>query len=291
MESKTFSPEVAPEFSSKIDLHFFRHDEKEGDPLKNDYDIELSPKGREGAKAQAQETNLEQAMAFGSPRKRTQETAGFIMAGADAGITGNESLDELRAKIDGDIEYGSKIAVDPKLNFDMEGDTEYVKEAMTAYKAGTLIPFLIEKSDELALETGDTVSSTYSRMAASIAGIIKKYIGVAPRWNDLVKDEQKGYEPILERFLGTHQSMQESFLAKLLEVTKGTEERDRFAQVIGGKGFGYSEGFEVEIVTKEGDPTPSVRITYKKEGKTPETSFDFDETVSLETIEEISELK
>jgi len=277
---------------ARIELHFFRHDEKEGDPLKNDYDIELSPSGREHAKAQAGETNLAQSVAFGSPRKRTQETAGLIMAGANDEITGQESLDELKEKVDKGLKYGSKINVDQNLNFELEGDTEYVKAALDAYKKGEFITFLIEKSDELAKETGDDLSSTYSRMSASIAKIIEKYIGVIPRWNELVNDESKSYDQTLERFLGTHQTMQECFLAKVIDRTKGREVRDQFLTLLKNKGFGYSEGFEAEIIKSPDSDNPTVRIKYSK--KAPDDSsedFVFDEEIPLEIIQEIAEGK
>jgi hypothetical protein len=278
--------ENAAEFSSKINLRFFRHDEKESDPQKTDHDIELTPKGRMHAKEQATETKLAQSVAFGSPRRRTQETAGFIMAGQSEDITGEESFNELKEKVDKDLGYGTKIAIDPKLNFDMEADNEYVKEATSAFKKGELMKFIVEKSDELAKESGDDKSSTYSRMAASIASIIKKYIGVAPRWNELANDETKKYDPTMNRFFSTHQGMQESFLAKVIELSKGVEERDRFIQAIKNKGFDYAEGFQAEIITKDASE-PMIHISFKKEGGSQEETFKFDEIVSMETLERI----
>lgn len=279
--------EQKPEFSSKIALRFFRHDEKEGDPLKNDHDIELSDTGREHAKTQARETNLSQSVAFGSPRLRTQETAGFVMAGDRDEITGKESFAELKAKIDSELGHGSKIKVDQRLNFALEADTGYVRKAEEAYKNGELVKFLVEESDELAKNVGDNESSTYSRMASSVASIIKKYFGIAPRWDDLANDESKQYEKTLERFFGTHQSIQESFLAKVIELTKGIEERDRFVRAIGNKGFNYTEGFEVDITKKNTSAEPTIHLTYKKEGSTPTENFVFDEEVSGSVLDQI----
>ena len=277
-------------FSSRIKLRFFRHDEKENDPEKTDHNIELTPSGRQHAKAQASETNLSQSVAFGSPRRRTQETAGFIMAGQSEDINGNESFEELKEKVDKGLGYGSKIGVDTKLDFNLEEGSEYVKEMLVFFEKGELMKFMVEKSDELAKETGDDKSSTYSSMASSIASIIKKYLGIAPRWNELVKDETKKYEHTLNRFFATHQSVQESFLAKVIELTKGVEERDRFVSVIKNKGFDYAEGFETEILTKDGEE-PTIRISYKKEGKTPDDTFEFDQNISIELLETIIDMK
>lgn len=281
------SPEQEREFSSKIALRFFRHDEKGVDPSKKDEEIELTAAGRLHAKAQAEETNLAQAVAFGSPRLRAQETAGFVMAGASEEITGEESFDELKAKVDKGLGYGSKIGIDPRLNFELGADNDYARAAVEAFKKGELMRFLVDQSDQLAAQVGDEVSSTYLRMAAQIASIIKKYVGIAPRWDELVNDKEKHYEPVMERFFGTHQSIQESFLAKLIEMMKGVEERDKFIRLVKNKGFDYAEGFEVEIVTKEGETQPSIHINYKKDGEAMEDNFVFDEILPLEILEKI----
>ena len=57
--------------------------------------------------------------------------------------------------------------------------------------------------------------------------------------------------------------MLESFLAKLIEKTKGIKERDRFVQALNNQGFDYAEGFDVEIRNKESGE-PIIHISYKK---------------------------
>ena len=62
--------------------------------------------------------DLNQAVAFGSPRKRAQQTSAYAMAGKSLDtITGSESLEELKEKIDKDLKVGSKIGSDPRLDF------------------------------------------------------------------------------------------------------------------------------------------------------------------------------
>jgi hypothetical protein len=278
-------------FTSKIELRFFRHDKKESVERKPDADIRLTEEGRIHAKSLASDANLEQSVAFASPRARTQETAGFIMAGQNDEITGEETLEELKEKLDRGRQYGSKIAIDPRLDFILDNEGPYVKAAYEAFGKGELVKFLVEQSDALANETGDTESSTYSKMAANIASIIRKYVQVAPRWNELVTAPNKKYEPVLERFLGTHGSMQECFLAKVIETTKGIEERDKFVKIINNQQFGFGEGFTAEVITTESGEKPLVHVVYKKESETPENSFKFDEFIVLELIEEISQNK
>lgn len=292
MESEKFNTteaavETQSEFSSKIELRFFRHDAKEKAPEKNDYDILLTPGGRVHAKEQSHLDDINQAVAFGSPRKRTQETAAMILGGKAGIVTGEEALPEAIEKLNKDLGYGSKLNVDPRLNFELEGGTAYAEAANKAFGEGRFMEFLVNESDKLAQETGDTKSSTYSNMAANIASVIKKYEGVASRWDELANDESKGYDKTLNRLFGTHQTIQESFLAKLITKMKGPDELAKFVKILKNQGVGFSEGCTVDIVTEEKGETPRVHVTYTKEGATPEESFVFDENISPELIDEI----
>lgn len=67
--------------TSKIVLQFFRHAEKELVEGKTDEEIELTDTGRKQAIEKSEDNNISQSVAFGSPRKRTQQTAGFVMGG------------------------------------------------------------------------------------------------------------------------------------------------------------------------------------------------------------------
>lgn len=315
MEATETSPEAdieagqnhegAEKISSKIAMKFFRHDEKEsaipGEPAKPDEEVRLTQKGRIHAKAQATLENIRQAVAFGSPRKRAQETAALHMAGAQDNITGLEDLDELKYKltpvpaVEG-VTVGSKLMVDQRLNFILEGDSEYSKAANKAFTEGRLMKFLVEESDVLATETGDVVNSTYTKMAASIASVVEKYLMIAPRFDKLVETSPKGYENEMQRFFGTHQSIGESFLAKIIEKTDGVEERDRFVKALKNKGFGFSEGFEIDIVTPENGGEAKIHVSYKKDaeeknGEVVNEGFLIDKDVPLELVHEIAEGK
>ena len=144
--------------------------------------------------------------------------------------------------------------------------------------------FLIEDSDRIAEELEDTNGDTYSRMAAAVASILEKYIDIAPRWDALAQDTKNGYADTLERFFGTHQGVPESFLGKLIEVTKGAEERDNFLRAVGDQGFDYTEGFSAEIDNI--NDLPRLRVFYKKE-KDGKTLFEFNQDIGLDTLRAI----
>ncbi len=277
------------EIISKIQLHFFRHGEQFKDPAKSDPEYELSAAGREQgmnkAKSIEERPNLRQTMAFGSPRARSQQTASFAMAGqALDSVVGDESLKELKAKLDGDISYGSKVMSDPRLDFTMDKDTPFGAKAFEAFSKKEYMKFLVNSSDALAKEVKDSKGSTYSRQAGDVAQVVKKYLSVSSRWKELVQSG-KYQDPKLERFLGSHGGVTESFLFKVIEKTKGIEERDRLLALIPNI-FDFTEGFDVELVTTDRNSEPAVRIIYKKElpgGK----KFKFNEVVPIEVIEEI----
>lgn len=280
--------ETIKDYTSKIELFFMRHDEKEKDKTKSDEEIELTLKGKIHAKEKAWQNDISQSMAFGSARKRTQETAGLIMSGKLDGITGKETLEELKEKLDKDLllKSGSKIRVDDRLNFEADFSSNYGKKALEAYESGKYLKFLVEESDNLAKEENDDKSSTYATQAQAIASIVQKYYGISPRFNEIVQDKNKNYKDTLKRFFGSHQGVLECFLAKIIEKTKGIEERDKFVQILNNQGFDYAEGFDIEIKNKEsGEPT--IHISYKKE-KEGETIFEYNEDVDKRVLSEMT---
>jgi len=283
-KEKIKNPE-ANEYSSKIELHFFRHGESEPAVEGNDSERKLTQRGRESAVAKSKgETNVKQSIAFGSPRERSQQTAGLVMAGREEVIEGNESLEELKDKLESMLKIGKKIAVEERLDYPEDPSTEYYRRAWEHVKNGDILKFMVEESDRLAKELNDDKNFTYSRLARQIAEIIKKYLTIFPRWNELASDKTKDYSNTLERFMGTHQTVPESFLAKVIEKTRGVEERNRFIELLGNKGFDYTEGFDLEISnTADGF---KICILYKNE-KDKEKPYIFDQEISAEILDEI----
>jgi hypothetical protein len=286
-------PEVSPEYekepgeTSRIVIKIMRHSEKEKDPSKDDKDIELTPNGRQMAKAKAEPGDLEQSVAFGSPRARAQETAALVMAGAEDEITGEENLEELRAKLNAERKYGTKIGSDTRLDFGFQEGSPYWDQLSKAYEEGRFLDFLVNESDELAKKAGDKVTETYSRSAMQVAQILKKYKSIASRFDELVKDDSKNYGEAMYRFLGTHQGIGEGFLAKVIDKLHGRAERNRFVQSLKGKGFDFVEGFEADIITKNGEPELQVKYAHSEPGM--DDYYKLNEVVSSELLDEIEQ--
>jgi len=273
--------ESQEEYTSKVSLEFFRHDEKsKAEPGQPDEEVKLTEKGRKHARSLSETKDISQAVAFGSQFRRARETAAQIMAGESRELTGNETLEEAKKIIDAELKYGTKVGTDPRLGFMIDTETQYGKDALAAFKKGEWMTFLTEKSDDLAKETADKNSSTYSRMAAGVAGIVDKYLTVAPRFDSLV--EKKGYEKELKRFFGSHQGVLESFLGKLIEKTKGKEDLKKFVSAVKNQGFDYAEGFKMDIEMQNGEPR--LKVFYKKNEENP---FEFNEEIDPSIIKDI----
>lgn len=285
--TKEFS-ENKERITSKIILHFLRHGAKVKGDIP-DQETPLSEVGRIQSRQKAELDDISQSVAFGSPRIRTQETAGFVMGGKFDSITGTETLDELRDKLNKGSRFGNKIRIDERLDIHEPETDEYDDRFYGAADDDKFLKFLFEESDEVAKELGDTRADTYSRMASQIAGIIQKYLAIAPRWDRLAQDSGKPYNDTLERFFSTHGGVGESFLGKAIELTRGAGIRNQFAQALNMMGFGSLEGFEVEIINS-GSQNQEVHVLYHKEaGENP--GFDFDEKLSTDILQDIQTLR
>lgn len=271
--------------SSSIDLSFFRHGEKEINKNKSDEEIDLNEKGREHSINASREVNTLQSVAFGSPRRRAQHTAGLVMGGKLDDITGNETLEELKVKLAKNLNFGNKIGVDKNLDFEQERSSEFGQKIQEAFDNGHFLTFLVEESDKLADDLQNNEARTYSRVAGQIAQIIKKYLTIAPRWDALVCDNNKAYEKKLRRFFGSHQGTIEPFLTKIIEKTQGIEARNTFIKMFGDKLFDFVESFDVKIETID-SAQQNIRIIYKRQNG-DKVLFEYDEIVPKEIIDEI----
>jgi hypothetical protein len=274
------------DFSTKIALYFFRHDKKESSEGKVDEQVRLTEEGRKHAVSAAKDGSVGQSVAFNSPKIRTKETALLHMAGQ---MFTEEDLADANYKLDRLIEKigPGKSATDKRLDY-MFGDATNALSVGSdkAYAEGTLLKFIVEESDALAKEIGDGSLTPYSKFAAGLAEIVRKYLTIAPRFDELVKEKPENYERIMRRFMGTHQTIAESFLAKIIEKLDGTVVRDAFVKALNNQGFDFSEGFECDILTdKNGKVT--LRIKFEKPATEGKEGFIFDREIDVGIIDEI----
>lgn len=235
---------------TRVVLEFMRHGQKENDKTKANKELGLSEEGRIQADAKGEKLRpqTEMAVGWGSPKGRTQETVYRAML-AEKGLSPEASLEEIEKIVSQELKVGKKMTVDERLDFNVKGPVG--QEVLDAFKAGRGLAYTIFESDRRAVETGDKESSTYTRFAANIAELIVRYLKVSENFNRMASQTDK-YEKFgnqLERYLGTHQTIVESFLAKILEKIYGSEKKEEFVKNI-GEGFKETQGIRVEIVKK-----------------------------------------
>ncbi|MCX6784552.1 MAG: hypothetical protein NTV81_01285 [Candidatus Komeilibacteria bacterium] len=279
------SPEPEKEYQSRIELDFFRHSIKEN-IFSDDSVNPLSPAGRHFIKKQAEPGKIRQSLAFGSPRERAPHSALLKMAGAEAEITGDESFEELKAKLNATLKIGTKIVIDPELDLSMDYSGPFGAAVAEHWYGDGYLSFITNESDQLAKELGDTTSVyTYSRLSARVAKFIQKHLKVAPVWDRLVKQE-KYPSNVLSRFFGSHGGMLEAFLLKIIETLKGKEQRDILIKLLDDENFAPTEGFKIFIDTGP-DGGQKIHVFYHKE-KDGQVLFHFDEEVSVDLINQLA---
>lgn len=249
-------PTFEKEIETKAILHFMRHGKREKGATREEdlhYDLRLTEQGRKQSDEKGKRVNphAEVAVGLGSSRTRSQETAYRVML-ANEGIVPEDSFEDIEKKVAENLKYGKKMIVDDRLNFSSEGPIG--KDLDKAYEEGRYMPWVINESDRKAIEMGDNISSTYTRMAGNAAEIVARYLKIGENFNRVVskKEDRSEYEELgntMERYPGTHMGVSESFVAKVIEKKLGKEKKDEFLQEVGG-GFGETEGIRVEIINK-----------------------------------------
>lgn len=267
MEGQQQKPEKV---NPKVILHFLRHSIKEEGTGKDDKDISLSGEGRElAARKYENPLDMRYAHVEASPRMRTQETAATT------------ATKDAKARPE-DLGVG-KMRIREALDYNLDETEGYGKRLYEKDAEGKLLSFLLHESDAAVRASGDTTSSTYSRMAANIAGIIYRNYQTASRGASMFErsEHSQSEHNDFERILATHGAIQECFLLKAVEKVKGIAAHDALLAVIGEKGFDFTEGFDVTLSKENG--MRQIRITYKR------GEYVLNEIVPVSVIEEIIE--
>ncbi|MDP4000875.1 MAG: histidine phosphatase family protein [bacterium] len=266
--SETLKTEAEPDKAeSRIVLYFRRHGKKEQTlEGQTDTDVPLTKEGRGQAVQIGKDLNVkpEMTIAFGSRRKRAQEVAARAMLANEDDISPNMPLDQLKARIAKELGYGQKIIEDRRLDFNEGKGTALGVLTDKAYAEKRTAEFMIHDSDRIAQETKDLTTSTYTRLASQVAELVQKYAKIGSNFHRIVEEDPEKYKKFqnqMERFMGTHNTVSDSFVAKVIEKQQGIEERERFLQSVGPLGFKEAEGFNIEVINRGGNQ--EIRLNVK----------------------------
>lgn len=275
METNTKERLQNPEYESlpaTIRLEFFRHDDKAkataGGDRNGDEFIRLTEQGRQHATniGKTKNPNAQVAVAFGSTRERAIETSLRQMLANEDSITPEMSLEDMRAEIDKQLKVGQKDKMIRQLNFDWDSNEEFHDIGYKHYlETKDALIFLQGQSDDLVKKNHDLLSDSYSRSAGNFAELITKYLRILPRWKQILEKQPEKYASAnnqLQRFFGTHQTVAEPFLMKVIEKTKGSKAVEEFINSLKSKnGFDLSEGYSVEI--KDTLDQPEIVVSFR----------------------------
>lgn len=231
----------------RVVLEFMRHGKKEKTADgQTDEDVRLIPSARTAAreKGLGLAPQLEVSAVVASPRKRAQESATHVMLSGQPDTTGM-SMEEIEAEIAKQLKYGKKIIPDSRLDFFTDKGGLLDK----AYAEGWVTKFMVENSDQVAIADDDPQMTSITRVAGNVADLILRYVEMGGNFNRLVGRNPKKYEPLksqMERYLGTHATINESFLLRLVEKLQGVDRRNEVMAKIGPM-FKELQGFRVEI--------------------------------------------
>ncbi len=237
-------------FKPSILLQFTRHSEKEkspmGDSFSNDKD----------QKVQLTEAGIQLAVEAGKSKIPFIQDLGMIISWKDRSLhtailhaynqIGETSLEGLKNLLIG--RYGRKYLVDQKLSLD-----SLPGSFLFGPKKINLKSWFLE-SDRLAKEAEDEFTTTYSKASMNIAKIVQKYIKVLSSWENIVESKKdidnsySQYQNQMQRFLGTHGLVAESFLMALIQNKNGNEAVISWISYLPSQDqFGINEGYSVKI--------------------------------------------
>ncbi len=239
---------------ASIRLEFFRHSKKTpSQEWQDDYrDVRLTEEGRVMAResGKKRKINRHQALGFSSGRDRAEETVWQQLYSSEYDLT-NLTLDDIRETVDSILKYWSRVGVDKKLDFFLEW--QILERWLPRYtNSKDFLSFLLEESDDIITETQEKDTS-YSRAAANIAMIIKKYIKILPRWQRLRNEKSDKYpEEELQRLFGSHGGYVECFLLKVIEKKYWKKfVMDFIKSHTNGNDFSFNEGYSIQITGEE----------------------------------------
>ena len=233
-----------------VTFDFARHSIKESNTQAADVSISKEGMdaavwaGGEGAHADEIKDQIARkgkAEVYGSTRSRTLQSSVFRMLGEHfkdvkfESVTAQEVVDWLR---EADLDLNRTELLDFG-----EGDGAYTDELVGAMKAGNVLEWTVEKSDQRAIETDQKPDVTpYSVLAANIAN----FIWVQGKVKSLGMQSKGEAQEMV--FATSHQTILESFFHKALMRLGEDEVAKKFVETY-ANGFPENVGYRVEFRT------------------------------------------
>lgn len=274
--------------SSIVKIHLMRHSIKDSDPKAQDKNINIKKDGFDLINSKRVDfDNPEWTVIYGGPKIRTGQTASYFR---------DDEKSNLYNSDDEEVNF-----VDERLNFSDDYSLETNKKGIEAMEYDAWLYWLVNQSDKDAEESRESDNEdvwSYQHFSQNIANFLLDRINESEKWNEKVKEkkEQDGsFEKTLNEIVSSHQGILESFLAKVIEETEDVSKRDSFIDVLNGKGFSETEGFNIEVLNMlNGEKRIFLEYSKKSEEDNDENGikkgdviFEFKKEITKEFLEKI----
>ena len=236
-------------------LHIFRHARKAGgNDVSHEEDLAMPITEQGIEESQEAGAKIERipgawSLPVGTQRRRSGETAVYTEE-PKSHDPWTSALEERRVWSDKRLDMPFIKGESPEADILIEasGRGEYLKKLFELYT---------EADGETKNETA------FGRQVYNIASLILRQTDVNRKLAERT-DYHDGKTDLetpeaIERFMGTHGGITESFLIEFIRRTKGAAESEHFRKLF-PQCFEYNEGMDVRILSSPGDSDPEVRI-------------------------------
>ena len=207
---------------------------------------------------------VDQTSIVASPKIRTQQTAKAV-------VKGMGSTRERGARISNNLSFLTK----EESKDDKGLESILAKEGEDALRNKEYVWYLVENSDQRALETLDISGENFTQKAGNVARQILHYVKKFNLFDKIITTNKDGKRsPIIPRIMVSHAGNIESFFLKALKNMGDYRKGDYESFLYKNKnGFDFVEGIDIEvkkdnngeIVIKLTNKDPYILIDLKKE--------------------------
>lgn len=269
-------------------LHIRRHAEKDGpDDVTPEADraMPLTVAGRGRSLELGKIAETDSAIAVGGSLRRLRETALFASAGSDSRVDQETQLEQLRQLLD------KKSVAYEKREWKIEGlemavakdDPFFTNTLNPALKRRDYFKTIVAEHDKDHDAENPSKNSMYMRQAYGFAKILDFCVKASPKLRESYLHH--GDPLTREAFIVAQSGVTESFLAEVIDRTRGRRERDAFVAAV-HNGFSYGQGFDLEVRSK-GEGRTSLMLTLTVGAG--DTLYSYRSEIPLETLAEILE--
>ncbi len=247
------NPEPKAVFSIDLARHSIKGKKDDREPLSEEGILKAIEAGKSSPlrkKNKAKAVEGQSLEIYGSPRERTGQSALSRMLADQLAQADFENVDpqDMVKWLEGN---GVENTQSPLLDFQV-GQGEYKDALMADFKKNEFMKFMVEKSDQLAIETKQDPNkvTTFSQQAGSV-GVFLLVLG-NKKTKEMISagDRKEDFA-----FGASHMTVLESFLYKAIKIKDGEKAANKFLEKdLHNSGFSENQGFVADYESFGDEP-------------------------------------